>query len=262
VKTDELFETFPVFSLDEAAWLLETRGGRRGAVERLKHHLRSGRLVLAGRGLYAVVPEDTAPEAFLPDPLLVAAAARSDAVFCYHSALELLGVAGAVAGICTIYTSRRRRPAGEPATGPRFLDDPGPLRAPGLRLEGTLPVERGGRCLRVTGPERTLVEGFRRPDLSGGPTEFIRAAGRFESIDFDLLLRLLELYGIAGLWAATGWFLEISGERWPVPPGLIGRMESRRPAQARYLTRSQRGGKLAARWNLILPDSVLSAPSG
>ena len=54
--TADFFAANPVFSLDEAAAALKPPGGRRGTVERLKHYLENGRLRLAARGVYAVVP--------------------------------------------------------------------------------------------------------------------------------------------------------------------------------------------------------------
>lgn len=83
-----------------------------------------GRLKVLARGVYAVVPRGTAPEALRPDPFLVAAAARPDAVFSHHAALELLGAAHSVWNECTAYASRRRRPIELDGTTVCFLDVP------------------------------------------------------------------------------------------------------------------------------------------
>jgi hypothetical protein len=58
VRTEDFFTSHPVFSLDDAARVLAPPRGRPGAVERLKHHLETGRLKLVARGVYAVVPAD------------------------------------------------------------------------------------------------------------------------------------------------------------------------------------------------------------
>ena len=89
MKTSEFFAANPVFSLDEATLTLAPNGERLGTVERLKYHLRAGRLKLASRGVYAVVPPGVVADRFQPDPLLVASAVRPDGVFSHHSALEL-----------------------------------------------------------------------------------------------------------------------------------------------------------------------------
>ena len=255
-STPEFFARSPVFSLEEAARELAPPGGRAGTVERLKHHLATGRLKLLGRGLYAVVPPGTAPEALRPDPFLVAAAARPDAVFSHHAALELLGAAHSVWNECTAYTNRRRRPLVLDGTTVRFLEVPEAMgEGPGRGL-GTRKVERRGRLLETTGPERTLVEGFRRPRLAGGLEELVLSAGGFATLDIDLLGEVLARYGIANLWAATGWFLERTRETFRVPEAVLERFVTRVPASPQYLDRGRRGGILHHRWNLIVPAEL------
>lgn len=50
------------------------------------------------------------------------------------------------------------------------------------------------RKLRVTGPERTLIDGFRRPDLVGGLPELVESAAGFPVMDLPLLFDLLEAH--------------------------------------------------------------------
>ena len=49
--------------------------------------------------------------------------------------------------------------------------------------------------LETTGPERTLVEGFRRPALSGGLEELVRSASAFPTLDLGLLGKVLRVGG-------------------------------------------------------------------
>ncbi len=256
VTTDEFFATNPVFSLDEATRVLAPPGGRRGTVERLKHHVASGRLRIVTRGVYAVVPPGVSDEAFQPDPILVAAAARPDAVFSYHTALELLGAAHSVWNECTLFTARRRRPVTVGVHTIHFLDHPGPLRTAGTPGLGTRTAERRARMLQITGPERSLIEGLHRPGRVGGLEELVNSASGFPVLDLDLLKEILGRYGLARLWAASGWFLERFQASFHVPDQVLDSFEERVPRAAQYLERSQRGGILATRWNLILPESV------
>lgn len=258
VKTAEFFATHSVFSLDEAAKALAPNGRRLGTVERLKYHLKAGTLKLAARGVYAVVPPGVPAERFQPDPVLVASAVRPDGVFSHHSALELLGAAHSVWHQCTLYVEQRRRPLRLNGTTIRFLEHPSPMRTAACEQLGTLRIERQGRLLRTTGPERTLVEGFRRPSLAGGLEELVQSASGFATLDLDLLEKVLRGYAIANLWAATGWFLERFQRAFYVPEKVLDRMAQNRPRSPQYLERDRRGGALAARWNLILPESVAS----
>jgi predicted transcriptional regulator of viral defense system len=257
VGTSEFLTTHPVFSLDEAARALAPPGGKAGTVERLKYHLEQGHLKLLARETYAVVPAKVPADRFQPDPFLVAITIRPDGVFSHHSALELLGAAHSVWRQCTLYAERRRNRLSLDGVTVRFFEHPKPMRSKRGRELGTRKVERRGRLLRVTGPERTLVEGFRRPDLAGGLEELTVCAGGFPTLDLDLLEKVLNRYQAKSLWAASGWFLERHGRTFHVPESYLNRLERRRPCSAQYLLRDQRGGALASRWNLILPHELV-----
>jgi len=256
VKTAEFFATHPVFSLDEAATALAPKGGRAGAVERLKYHLETGTLKLVVRGIYAVCPPGIPVDRFQPDPVLVASAVRPEGIFSHHSALELLGVAHSVWHQCTLYVKRRRRPLRLDGTTIRFLDHPGPMRSVDKEQLGILRVERHGRFLRATGPERTLVEGFRRPALAGGLEELVLSASGFSTLDLDLLEKVLQGYGMASLWAAVGWFLERFRQDFHVPERILETLARHRPRSPYYLHRNSRGGVMVQRWNLIIPEAL------
>jgi len=84
MKTTDFFNIYPVFSLDEASKILAPPGGRPGTVERLKYHLKAGRLKLVARGVYAVVPPGIPVERFQPNPFLAAAAVRPYGFSCAY----------------------------------------------------------------------------------------------------------------------------------------------------------------------------------
>jgi predicted transcriptional regulator of viral defense system len=256
VQTRELFAASPVFSLEEATRKLAPRGGRAATVERLKHHVKTDRLKVVARGLYAVVPPGTSPERFVADPVLVAVAARSDAIFSHHTALELLGAGHSTWRQCTAYTTRLHRPVDLTGMTVVFLADPTAFRGGRLRRFATRRVDRLGRVVEVTGPERTLVEGFRRPALVGGLEELVTSASGFPTLDLDLLIKVLRRYDAANLWAATGWFLERFQQSFHVPETKLARFERRRPRSPQYLERGSRGGVFVSRWNLILPNTL------
>ncbi len=203
-----------------------------------------------------MVPPGTAPDALRPDPFLAAAAARPDAVFSHHAALELLGAAHSVWNECTAYTFSRRRPLALDGTTVRFLEVPEALGEGSGRGLGTRKVERRGRLLETTGPERTLVEGFRRPRLAGGLEELVSSAGGFTTLELELLGEVLARYDVANLWAATGWFLERTRETFHASEAVLERYATRVPASPQYLDRSRRGGVLHRRWNLIVPAEL------
>lgn len=257
LRTVDFFNAHPVFSLDQAADLLVSEGGRPAVLERLQYHVNTGRLKRIARGIYGVIPPGVTAAQFHPDPFLCAVAIRPDSIFSHHSALSLLGAAHSIWNRCTLYTSRRRQPLRLDRAQIHFLEHPGPMRIEARRKLGTRQVEYHGRLLRVTGPERTLVEGFRQPDRVGGLEELVISARGFAVIDLDLLQEILECYDTANLWAATGWFLERFQESFHVNNAVLERMARHRPRGPQYLMRNSRGGVLIGRWNLFLPKALV-----
>ena len=254
--TNDFFETHPVFSLEEAVRFLAPPGGKPGATERLKHHLATGRLKSLGRELYAVVPSGATAASFDPDPFLVAAAARPEGIFAHHSALELLGAAHSTWKVHTVYVRSRRRSITLGGGSIKFLVHPKPLVVNNARDLGVRKLERRGRWLRTTGPERTLVEGFRNPGYVGGLEELVVSASGFPVLNLDLLKNILDIYAVRKLFAAAGWFLENNQNTFHVPDQFLADLEKRCPQSPQYTLRDQRRGTLSSRWNLVLPDEL------
>jgi hypothetical protein len=254
--TNDFFETHPVFSLEEAVRFLAPSGGKPGVIERLKYHLAAGRLKGLGRELYAVIPPGATAESVSPDPFLVAAAARPGGVFAYHSALELLGAAHSSWTAHTLFVESRRRPVVLKGTTIKFLVHPKPFLENNAQDLGTRKLERRGRWLLTTGPERTLVEGFRNPQYVGGPEELVISASGFPVLDLDLLFEILEIYAVRKLFAAVGWFLENNQKTFHVSDQILYDLEKHRPRSPQYVLRNQRSGTLLQRWNLVLPDEL------
>ena len=261
VSTLDFLTAHPVFSLAEAVESLEVPAGPKALLARLTYHVGRGRIRRITRGVYAVVPAGVDPRRLRPDPFLVTAKTRPDAVFSHHSALELLGVAQSLWGRVTAFTRRPRPSLTVGAVTVLLLPDPGPLRAGRRRALGTRVVDREGTLLRATGPERTLVEGFRRPARVGGLEELVRSCTGFPTLDLDLLHEVLAAYRSRTLWASVGWFLERHQRTFAVSERVLRGLERRRPRSPQYLPRATRGGRFYRRWNLVLPDS-LTRPGG
>ncbi|MDP6529076.1 MAG: hypothetical protein QGI43_05255 [Gemmatimonadota bacterium] len=252
MTTQEFFSRHPVFSLDRAVRELAPAGERDRTRERLRYHLDRGTLKLLARGLYAVVPAGVTPDGFQPDAFQVAAVERPDALFCHHSALELLGAAHSTWRDYTVFTARRRKDLQLGDARIRFLQIPAAMKGEEEQPLGSRRIEHRGKLLACTGPERTLVEGFRRPSLVGGHEELLASAGGFTALDLDLLEEVLRRYGAAKLWAATGWFLERFRNRFHVSEAVLRRWEKEVPASPQYLERRRRGGQFFRRWNLVV----------
>ena len=257
MDTSTFLQTHRVFSFDEAVRALAPAGGRKATLERLKYAARRGKLKMLARGVYASVPAGVEPGNFQPDRFLAAAALRPDATFSHHSALELLGAAHSEWRLCTAYSARRPQLFGLDGLELRFMSHPQRLVSRASTEMGTRSVRRLDRELRVTGPERTLIDGFRRPDLVGGHAEFIESVGGFSVLELSLLFELLDAYRQKALWAAVGWFLETFRRTFFVSDDDLAHVESHVPRTPLYLGRDQRGGVLMRRWNLIVPNTLV-----
>ncbi|MDA0994931.1 MAG: hypothetical protein O3A13_15030 [Proteobacteria bacterium] len=257
MDTSTFMQTHRVFNLDEAVQALSPAGGRKATLERLKYAAGRGKLKKLARGVYASVPPGADPVTYQPDRFLAAAALRPDAVFSFHSALELLGAAHSEWRLCTAYSEQRAQPFHLDSLELRFLSYPQRLLRQQATDLGIRTVHRVDRELRATGPERTLVDGFRRPDLVGGHAEFVESAAGFSVLDLPLLFELLSAFGQKALWAAVGWFLERYQATFFVADDDLALIERHIPRGPLYLSRDERGGVLHRRWNLIVPDTLV-----
>jgi predicted transcriptional regulator of viral defense system len=257
VDTSTFLQTHRVFNLDEAVRALSPAGGRKATLERLKYASRRGKLKKLARGVYASVPPGADPMKYQPDRFLAAAALRPDAVFAFHSALELLGAAHSEWRLCTAYSEHRAQLFDRGGLELRFLSHPQRLLRQEATNLGLRTVHRVDRELRVTGPERTLIDGFRRPDLVGGHAEFVESVAGFSVLDLPLLFELLNAFRQKALWAAVGWFLERYRATFFVGDDDLALIERHVPRGPLYLSRDERGGVLHRRWNLIVPEALV-----
>ena len=230
-------------------------------IKRLKYLQATGRVVSLERGLYATVRPGDDPDALGPDPYLVGAVLRPDALFAYHSALTLLGAGHSDWNVVTLLSHRRRRPLVLRTARVEVLPHPAALLRKGATDLAVRQVPYLQTTLRVTGPERTLVDGFRQLRLVGGLEELVTSAAGFASLDLKQLDAVLRVYDLRILYGAVGWFLETYREHFFVADDFLSRLEQQRPAAPQYLPRRARAegdsGRLVPRWNLILPEAVL-----
>ena len=262
LSTEEFLARHPIFTLEELASALGSGAGVGTPMERVKHHLRRGRLKRLAKELYAAVPVGVPPDEFVPDRHAVAAAARKDGILSHHAALELSGVAHSEWNVCTVLCSKRRNAIRVGDGEIRFLVHPAALRRHGAERLGVRHIDRLGRPIHFTGPERSLVDGFRQPRLVGGVEELVESAAGFGVLDLDLLTAVLRAYDQKALWACAGWFLERHRERFFVSEEFLAHLEKRRPKSPVYVPRERRGGVLARRWNLVLPEGVVQGWEG
>jgi predicted transcriptional regulator of viral defense system len=251
VSTAEFLGTHPVFNLEVARQQLPG-----DARQRVAHAVEQGRVVRLRRELFAVVPPGQNPETFQPDQYLVMSHEREDAVLAGHSALELLGQAHSVWNKCVGYSNFGRSKFSIKGFGYEVVGHPTPLGSQSNSL-GVLESEHMGMPIRHLGPERSLIDGFHRPRLSGGVTELVLSLDGLRLLNLKLVEELLAIYKQKTLVGAVGWFLSRHQERFFVSDGLLQRLESKVPATPHYLERAAGRSQLVKRWNVFVPLELM-----
>ena len=261
LKHDAFLREHPVFTGDELAAHLARIGsnGVRAQEKALEYCTRAGRLRRVRQGMYAVIPPGADGDTYPVDPYLVAAKLTPDAVLSHHTALEFHGRANSVRQRF-IYSAER------PVETLTFRDQvfrgtrfPRALVRSGTEYHGVLTVERLGMLLRVASLERTLVDVLHRPDLAGGWEEVSSSLEVVERFNLDEVVSCALLLDSATTAARVGFFLEQDRETLMVEDDQLKALRQRCPRQPHYLDRSRRrGGKLAAQWNLVVPEEVLT----
>jgi predicted transcriptional regulator of viral defense system len=156
-----------VFTTEDLTRLLAASPSR---AAKLAFDLRKkGLLATVKRGVYAAVPLDADPRGFRPDPFLVTYRALGEGyTFSHQSALALLGGEQAVRSTVDVSASgarSRRSKMGDFVVHIHSVP-------PGALTNVSTRVRRGGVMLRVTSPERTLVDLASLPN----PTQDYEAA--------------------------------------------------------------------------------------
>ena len=111
--------------------------------------------------------------------------------------------------------------------------------------------------LPVTGPELTLVEGFKYPNRVGGIEELVKSADAFRKLDLGALKDLLDRERQRKLNAAIGWFLSRDKAKWKVDLAFLELLRRQRPTSPVYLERGADMSVLAREWNLMVPRDLI-----
>jgi len=220
----------------------------------LRYHQGVGHILSVRRGLFASVAPGSSPASAPVDAYLIAALGCPGGVLGYHSALELHGLAYSTFENVQILVSRSQREWTFRGVSYQPVKPRRALNAEALTLEVET-MDRLGMDLPVTSVARTLVDVLDRPDLAGGWEEVWRSLETLRIVDLPAVQAYLERLGNATTAALVGFFLEQHQTSLSVDETTLQSLEKQRPRGKHYLDRSK-GGRLASRWNLIVPDAL------
>lgn len=257
MKPEAFLVSHCLFTREEFAAVLRDRGRSQATVDsHLARWSRQGRIARVKQGVF--IRLDLADRASGPplDFLALASRMAPDAALAYHTALEAHGHAQSLFERLTFITWTKTKSTSY--QGRRFV----PVR-PRARLLAVdrgerwiEPAERAGIEIRVTTLERTVADVLDRPGLAGGIEEVWRSLLSIPALDPGPLEEYVSLLGSKPLAAKVGFFLETRRAELVVPSTSLERLRAQVPGAPVYMDR-RRGGRLAARWNLIVPAVLL-----
>jgi len=251
------FESHPVFNIDELREFYLLPKSNRGASDIILYNKKMGRIGRIKDGLCYVIRPGQNAQSTSVDPYLVASKLAPGVVLAYHTALDLLGFGHSVFNTY-YYFSDHFRPTFQFQGGHfRSVVTPWKLQKESKTDFGTENIERLGIKLRVTGKERTLVEALERPQYCGGFEEMYRSLEKLPYIQPDVILQYLDLREQKNLYARVGFFLEQHRNDFQVEESFLQRLARNVSTQPVYWVPDRKGGVLASRWNLILPEAVM-----
>jgi predicted transcriptional regulator of viral defense system len=176
-----------------------------GFSRKLAHDLvRKGWLQRVGRGRYLLNPSRHGPDA-IPDmdPLRVGSHFVEPYYFGYATAAELHGLFPHAGSVYYIVTPTRWVPGKDSADQFRVVG------TSAARFFGTTPLVRRGVTLRVSDPERTVLDCLHRPELAGGMAGISQILALAKPrLDWCRLGRYLDRYGSRSLTLRAGFLAE------------------------------------------------------
>jgi predicted transcriptional regulator of viral defense system len=251
------FARNPVFTIGEFASYVQS-GSKRTPDSLLRYHTQKGRLLRVRRGLYAVVPAGFDPASYQVGPYLLASKMADDALLGYHTALQFYGKAYSSSSQYLYLTKHATRVITFRANEFRGVRFPKQLCAKGKEFFGVETHERAGIPVRVTSPERTLVDVLDRPDLGGGWEEIWRSLEAVEFFDLDAVVEYALLLENATTAAKVGFFLEQHRNRLMVEEAHLAALRAHRPRSPHYMARTTReSGRWIPEWRLVVPPEIL-----
>ena len=218
-------------------------GSERAAATRIKDYLHSGCIQRVRRDLYAAVDAGGA----IPNRFQIASRITDDACVSHHGAFEYYGCANQVFHYVYFATKQRIRP---------FWYEG--LRYYPLASRGNVGVIETDDGVRVTSPERTVIDGIADFGWAGGLEELLHCILDAPPLDADKLLEALEMYDRGLLYQRSGYILETLREDLNLPEAFFEACERRCSAHRAYLFQREDNFVLHRRWNLYAPANLIN----
>jgi predicted transcriptional regulator of viral defense system len=233
-----------VFDIEAARHFWTTEQVMRNDLAELE---RKGWLERLERGRYLIIPLEAGVEReWSADPLAIGSFLAPDGAAAYWTAIRYWGWTTQLPRTQLLITPSRRFRAETTVLGVRYRF----VTLKAERVFGIREERLGDLAVRVTDPERTVVDALDRTDLAGGVGEVAEALRQaWGGLDVERLTRYMERFGSGTVPKRLGYLVENLGL--PVDPGVI---DDWRSMIGSGITSLERGGPKTGRmtraWNL------------
>lgn len=244
-------ETHQVFTTDD---VLESCGSTASMRTALSRAVADGQVSKVRNALY--ISNTGRFVGLRADPYRVAAAFDTDAVFSFHSALELHGLA---------HSLSNRVQYRSPSARLSFTFDGTSFERYSSREDIPIDSVRADSYgeVRVTTREQTFLDCMSRMRLCGGAEEVLHSLAGLPYLNLATVVELLDRHP-ASVVARVGWYLEANAERLDVADAMLEGLQSKLPPKASYYldsTSRKDAQAFSSRWKLNLPTQITELES-
>ena len=211
----------------------------------LSRATKSGKVIKVRTGLY--VSQSGRYQGIKAEPYMIAHTLRADAVFVYHAALDLHGLAHSSSNTIQFMTE---------GSSLNFVFDEIKYKSfsPRKSIKAEILTAKAYGSIAVTTREQTFVDCMAKVGAAGGTEEVLRSFASLPYVNLNVIVECLDQY-LPSVAARVGWYLEANQKRWSVPSEVLEKIELRIPQNASYkldpgVTRFE---SYSSRWRVSLP---------
>src|SRR3990167_2401596 len=247
-----------VFTIEEARVALGVQKRRGSTLHNLlAYHLQKGHIIRIRKGLYYTIPRGLDPQYCPVDPYLIASKLAPDAILAYHTSLAFHGKLHTLRNDFIYITQRKIKPSFV-FRQVSFKGISIPKRTSINFGFGVEIVDYQGCKIRITTLERTFVDLLDRPALLGNWEEIWRSLESIEYLNLQQVLAYAQILNNATTYARVAFFLDQHRELFGLSEKDLQAFDAIKSKSPNYLDRhSKEPNQLIARWNLIVPQSLL-----
>ncbi len=223
--------------------MVELTGSDNTAQWQIKKFLTRGYIERVRRDLYAVVDQNTGKA--IPTRFQIASRIAPTSYVSHHSAFEYYEYTEK--DFQEVYFSSVKR--ARPFTYDGFYYHP-------VVWRGDTGIVELGDGVRITTPERTVIDSIADFQKIGGMDELLHCLTRISFLDENKLLKALELYDEAQLYQKAGYLLEAFNDDLMLSDAFFRKCAARKSTSKTYLFERQEDFVYHEKWLLYAPVDI------